>query len=211
MVPSSKEHQVNNPVFANSSLPFSDQYMDLHFDISTITAELSATLEGILCLDDEDCRSAPFYVCEAEGSGSVGSGSGSGGMEDGFSDMETSPTPHFPSAPTDDSTSQTPPLVTRPPWNYTNADDEDEGYEVINIPGQDSSGDSSGDRSGDTPGPQSPYQASDMPTSPTPTPHEEPEVTISSSEEGVLVGDEATTLHKISHGLILLFGILALL
>ena len=65
MVPSSKEHQVHNPVFTNSSLPFSDQYMDLHFDISIITAELNATLEEILCLDDEDCRSAPVDICRA--------------------------------------------------------------------------------------------------------------------------------------------------
>ena len=208
MVPSSKEHQVNNPVFANSSLPFSDQYVDLHFDISIITAELNATLEDILCLDDEDCRSAPFYICEEEGSASLGSGSGSssgsgsGGMEDGFRDMETRPTPHFPGVPTDDSTSQTPPVVTKPPWNYTDTDDEDEGYEVIDIPGQDSPE--------DTAGPQVPNRTSDLPTSPTPTPHEEPGVIVSIPDEDVLVEDGATILHSINHGLILLSGILAL-
>ena len=44
-----------------------------------ITAELNETLDLVLCLDDEDCTTAPFYICGGEEDDVVsGSGSGSG-------------------------------------------------------------------------------------------------------------------------------------
>ena len=69
-------------------------------EISTLTAEINDTLDLVLCLDDEDCTRAPFYLCGedllASGSGDFettssgrGSGSGSGRMmDDGLRDME---------------------------------------------------------------------------------------------------------------------------
>ena len=44
-----------------------------------IAAEINETLDLVLCLDDEDCTTAPFYVCDTESLVS-GSGSGSGDL-----------------------------------------------------------------------------------------------------------------------------------
>ena len=93
-----KEDQVNNPEFRYTSHPpYLNQYNELCMGISTLTAEINETLDLVLCLDDEDCTQAPFYLCGedlvASGSGdlrtSPGSGSGSGsGYDDGMRDME---------------------------------------------------------------------------------------------------------------------------
>jgi hypothetical protein len=98
-----KEDQAHNPEFPGHP-PYLNQYNDLSVDIATVTAEINETLDLVLCLDDEDCIVAPFYLCGEEeedgldflsGSGSGeykserGSGSGSGGsVDDGLRDME---------------------------------------------------------------------------------------------------------------------------
>lgn len=101
-ISSKKEEQVDNPEFRGGPLPYLNQYTDLCMDISTITAEVNETLDLVLCLDDEDCSTTPFYICEdelellASGSGlnTNGSGSGSGqSMDDGLRDMEDGDSP----------------------------------------------------------------------------------------------------------------------
>ena len=76
----SKEDQVNNPEFRNSPHPpYLNQFNDLSMEISMIAAEINETLDLVLCLDDEDCTTALFYVCDTESLVS-GSGSGSGDL-----------------------------------------------------------------------------------------------------------------------------------
>jgi hypothetical protein len=75
-----KEEQANNPEFRHSAHPpYLNQFTDLCMELSMITAELNETLDLVLCLDDEDCTTAPFYICGGEEDDVVsGSGSGSG-------------------------------------------------------------------------------------------------------------------------------------
>lgn len=96
-----KEDQVDNPEFKGRPSPYLNQFDDLCIDIATTAAEINETLDLVLCVDDEDCLVAPYYICEPDefeylsGSGSdallssSGSGSGSGSnVDDGMRDME---------------------------------------------------------------------------------------------------------------------------
>ena len=146
---------MGNPEFRGGTRPpYLDQFTDLCMEISMITAEINETLDLDLCLDDEDCTTAPFYLCGVEdpasgsGSGSgdfrlktkngsgSGSGLGSGGTtDDGMRDMEEGD-----SDATDEESS---PTLThnetahnRPP-NATDLDeilrDGEDGYTVYDI------------------------------------------------------------------------------
>ena len=147
-----KEEQVNNPEFRHSPHPpYLNQFADLCMEISMITAEINETLDLVLCLDDEDCTAAPFYICQEEGfvSGSggsgegvtregVGSGSGlgsSGSGDDGLRDTEEGDTGvgvEVPSTPGLES-----PLTSysTPPQNTTEPAEtpEVEEYTVVDI------------------------------------------------------------------------------
>ena len=143
-VSSKKEDQVDNPEFRGGPPPYLDQYVDLCMDISTIAAEVNETLDLILCLDDEDCSTAPFYICEEDdlelyssgGSGyntsMSGSGSGSGrSMDDGLRDMEDGDEPIMEDHEATESTPVSTPI---PLPNITTEDTiEGEGYTVIDI------------------------------------------------------------------------------
>lgn len=147
-VSASKEEQVNNPVFKDGPKPFLDQYRELASDISVVAAEINGTLDSILCLDDEECFSAPIYDCEAyepepityissSGDGS-GSGSGSGkAMDDGLRDMEDGDSSG--DANDDDDIFPTPTptptiLDSDTSYNITSVGSGDDGYSVIDIP-----------------------------------------------------------------------------